>query len=475
LSGDWGVAQVGSLYSYSGRLSDFDVASGSGILTLPSANASRSAFLLRTLARDVDLSFTAWINKPITGSGIWIYGTVRRATNGSAYRPKMRIASDGSVYVVASRLVGSSESPLGSAVRIPGLVATPSTAIHLRTSVYGANPTTVQVRAWADGDAEPSSWQFSATDSTPALQTAGSIGVLAYASSDVTNGPYEVHFGDLRALTTDPPRLAGPELVGAGDIASCGGRGDEQTARLLGLVDGSASLFTLGDNTYPSGTADEFANCFGPSWGQFKARLHPTVGNHEYNTPGAAPYFDYFGAAAGDPGKGYYAYNVGSWRIYVLNTNCGIISCVPGSTQETWFRNDLAANATACSLVMYHHPRYSSGSEHGSSQFVQPLWQDMVNAGVEIALSGHDHDYERFAPMNASGQADPANGVRSFVVGTGGSVQRSLDSTVLPNSEVHTASAFGVLRLVLGEGAYEWEFIPVAGKTFTDRGSGTCH
>jgi hypothetical protein len=469
-SGDWQTADIGSLYSYQGKLADLGVAAGSGVMNLPNAGASRSAFLLSTLAADVDVSFTTWLEKTPTGD-VWVYSTVRRATDGSAYRPKIRI-SGGAVYVQVSRVTSSGESPLGPAVLVTGLTATPNVPIHVHAQATGSTPTTLVIRAWADGQPEPQTWQFSATDSTPALQVAGSVGLIAYANTNVTNAPLAVHFDDLLVTTTDPPRLVGEQLVGAGDISTCSGKGDEATARLLGFLPGT--VFTVGDNAYPEGSAADFANCYDPSWGAQKSRTWPTIGNHEYNTADAQPYFDYFGAAAGDPGKGYYAYDIGAWRVYVLNSNCGVVSCAAGSAQEVWFKTDLGLRNPQCSIAVWHHPRYSSGSEHGSSASVQPLWQDAYDAGVELVLSGHDHDYERFAPLDATGALDPSMGVREFVVGTGGAGLLTMNAA-LPNSEVRQSASWGVIRLVLGSGAFEWEFIPVAGSVFSDRGSGTCH
>jgi hypothetical protein len=274
------------------------------------------------------------------------------------------------------------------------------------------------------------------------------------------------------AATNNPvERVAGARFSGAGDIAACNSQGDEQTARLLKMLDGD--VFTLGDDAYPNGSATDFANCYEPSWGAVKERTYPAIGNHEYNTAGASGYFGYFGTAAGDPARGYYAFDEGTWRIYVLNSNCGIVSCAVGSAQEQWLRNDIAANSRQCALAITHHPRYSSGSS-GPNQSVQPLWQALYDNGVEMLLSGHAHDYERFSAMNAAGAA-AADGVRQFVVGTGGASHDSLAAAPLPTTEFRQAESFGVLSLVLGDGQYEWEFIPIAGQLVADRGSGTCH
>ncbi|MEO8273201.1 MAG: metallophosphoesterase [Chloroflexota bacterium] len=263
-------------------------------------------------------------------------------------------------------------------------------------------------------------------------------------------------------------------LVGAGDIASCSSSGDEATANLIEAIGGS--IFTLGDNVYSNGTSQEFTDCYGPTWGRtsIKSRTRPTAGNHDYNTSGATGYYGYFGAAAGDPTKGYYAYDLGAWRVYVLNSNCGVISCAQGSAQEQWLRGDLVANARACVVAMWHHPRFSSGTAHGSSTTVQPLYQALYDNDAELVLTGHEHNYERFAPQTATGVLDNARGLVEFVVGTGGVGHYAL-GTPLANSLVRNGTTYGVLRLALSANAWTFSFLPVAGQTFTDSGAGTCH
>ena len=261
-------------------------------------------------------------------------------------------------------------------------------------------------------------------------------------------------------------------LVGAGDIADCSSNGDEATANLLDTIDGT--VFTLGDNAYESGTAAEFQRCYDPTWGRQRDRTLPVPGNHDYNTPGAAGYFGYFGAAAGDPSTGYYATDLGTWRIYVLNSNCAAIGgCEAGSAQERWLRDDLAANPRACVLAMWHHPRFSSG-EHGNDPRTQALWQALYAAGAELVLSGHDHIYERFAPQAATGKADSRRGIVEIVAGTGGRSHYPFVQ-IRANSLVRDNTTYGVLRLVLADGAWSSEFIPVPGGTFSDSGNGTCH
>jgi hypothetical protein len=265
---------------------------------------------------------------------------------------------------------------------------------------------------------------------------------------------------------------ADPILVGAGDIARCDGTGDEATAALLDGIEGT--VFTLGDNAYQSGTTSEFANCYDPTWGDHKARTKPSVGNHEYATTNASGYFGYFAAAAGDPGKGYYSYDRGSWHVVVLNSNCSKVGgCVAGSPQEVWLEQDLAAHPSACTLAYFHHPRFSSG-DHGDSPSVTPLWETLYRAGADLIISGHDHSYERFAPQTPSGAADPTHGIRQFVVGTGGGGLTAF-GTAKPNSEVRIAKVHGVLKLALHQQGYDWEFVAAPGGTVNDSGSGSCH
>jgi len=266
--------------------------------------------------------------------------------------------------------------------------------------------------------------------------------------------------------------LTDPVIIAAGDIASCSSPGDEQTAALLDHLPGT--VITLGDNAYESGTIDEFNNCYDPTWGRQKERTYPSVGNHEYKTPDASGYFSYFGARAGDPQQGYYSYDLGVWHIIVINANCSEIGgCGADSPQLQWLQSDLAAHPALCTLAYWHQPRFSSGM-HGSETDLVPIWQTLYEAHAELVLNGHDHDYERFAPQDPFGTFDPINGIREIVVGTGGKDLRSIDN-VIDNSEVHDDDTWGVLSVTLHPTGYDWQFIPVAGETFTDSGSGTCH
>jgi hypothetical protein len=262
-------------------------------------------------------------------------------------------------------------------------------------------------------------------------------------------------------------------LIAAGDIADCDSTGDEATAQIVNQIPGTVA--TLGDTVYPVGNIKRFNQCYDPSWGPFKARTRPAVGNHEYEIRRAAGYFQYFGSIAGNPATGYYSYDLGKWHIVVLNSNCSMIAggCEAGSPQEQWLRTDLRAHPTTCTLAYWHHPRFSSG-EHGNDLEMLPIWQTLYEAGVDVVLNGHDHDYERFGPQDPTGKPDPARGIREFVVGTGGKNHYHFNK-IKPNSEVRNGDTFGVLKLTLHPSSYDWQFIPEAGKTFTDSGSGNCH
>jgi len=262
-------------------------------------------------------------------------------------------------------------------------------------------------------------------------------------------------------------------LIGAGDIADCTElAGAEATAKLLEANPGT--VMALGDLAYPDGSAENF-KCYDKTWGRMKSRTRPAVGNHEFHSKGATYYFEYFGGAAGDPKTGYYSYDLGSWHVVVLNSECKEVGgCQAGSPEERWLREDLAAHPAGCTLAYFHKPRFSSGLNHGDDLEVTPLWQALYDYNAELVLNGHDHDYERFAPQDPNGKSDPKRGIREFVVGTGGKSHREFGPTK-PNSEVRNNDAYGVLKLTLKAAGYDWQFLPEAGKTFSDSGSGSCH
>ena len=286
-------------------------------------------------------------------------------------------------------------------------------------------------------------------------------------------------FGIAAALDSrrggDPEALAGtgdPVILAAGDVAVCTTPHDELTANLLDTLEGT--VLTLGDLAYENGTAEEFTNCYDPTWGRHKARTMPSPGNHEYNTPGAPGYYGYFGAAAGDPTKGYYSFDIGAWHLISLNSNCSAIGgCGAGSAQEQWLRADLRAHPTACTLAYWHHPRFSSGN-HGNNSSVTALYQALYDYGADVVLAGHDHHYERFGPQTPAGAADAAYGVRSWVVGTGGRALYPIGAPK-PNQEAINNTSYGVLSMTLHASSYDYSFLPAVGSSFTESGTASCH
>ena len=271
-------------------------------------------------------------------------------------------------------------------------------------------------------------------------------------------------------ITVTAPPPPGVTLLAAGDISTCTNNNDEATAQLLD-ANPQGLVALLGDNVYDDGTKAEYDACYHPTWGRHKSRTMPSAGNHEYNTPNGAGYYEYFGSAAGDPAKGYYSYDHGDWHIIVLNSN---IARDGTSAQIQWLRGDLAANVgKACTLAYWHHPRFSSAL-HGNNSSVQTFWDVLYEFDADVILAGHDHSYERFAPQTGSGAADAARGIRGFVVGTGGRSHYALN-TLKANSEVFNGTTYGILKLTLSASSYTWQFLPVAGQTFTDSGTASCH
>ena len=272
------------------------------------------------------------------------------------------------------------------------------------------------------------------------------------------------------AATTSPPP-PDPVLVGAGDIASCGLETDEATAALLDDIEGT--VFTAGDNVYRAATRRTFEECFEPTWGRHKDRIQPAPGNHDW-LEGLDAYLEYFGdAAVNEDGDQWYTWQEGTWQVIVLDSNCRRVDgCGPESPQGRWLAETLEASDSRCTLAIFHHPRFTSG-EHGNAEAVAPFWDALYAAGADVIVNGHDHDYERFAPQDPSGDADPEKGIREFVVGTGGAGLREF-ADVVANSEIRASITHGVLALTLSDGSYAWEFHAVE-DGFEDRGTGECH
>ncbi|MBI3229808.1 MAG: metallophosphoesterase [Burkholderiales bacterium] len=267
-------------------------------------------------------------------------------------------------------------------------------------------------------------------------------------------------------------------VYAAGDIADCrdtsAANSDAlRTAKLLQPLlqqDPQARVLTLGDNTYPVGAPSEFRDCYQPTWGQFKSRTHPSPGNHDYYTAQGAGYYDYFGELAGPQKRGYYRVQIGSWQVFSLNSN---LKGVEQKDQIAWLKQELAANPARCTLAYWHHPVFSSGG-HGNSSRMQAVWDTLAAANADLVLVGHDHDYERFAPQDPEGKLDPARGIAQFVVGTGGSGLSPFGMR-RANSEKGQNEVHGVLKLVLKDDGYDWQFLAVDATRFQDKGSAACH
>jgi acid phosphatase type 7 len=278
------------------------------------------------------------------------------------------------------------------------------------------------------------------------------------------------------ATSTSTPLPSPAVLIGAGDISVCGLYEDKKTAALLKKLVTQyphAEIFTAGDNVQINGDMFEYTDCFGPTWGRFRERLHPSPGNHDWYAAEGKAYFDYFVELAGPDRRGYYSYELGEWHIVSLNSNCDTVSCDENSQQARWLKADLQQNPKRCTMLYWHHPLWDSGLVP-ISQAGAAFWKIAVEMGVDVVVNGHDHHYERFAPMNANGEIDPYGGVRAFIVGTGGAWLFELGDP-LPATEVRDNETLGVMRFLLYPDHYSWTFYPVEGSKFTDAGVDVCH
>jgi hypothetical protein len=356
-----------------------------------------------------------------------------------------------------------------------------SSRIFLESTAYGAKVLDIHTHRGTAAFTNPTASWITTPNGTRGIvftlflptgsAAPGEAGELIYYKQLPQPDPVIAAAGD---IACDP--TSSSFNLGLGTSSSCHAAYTSDILATRGL----SAVLPLGDEQYDNGVFTDFLSSYDLSWGRLKGLSYPAVGNHEYLTPGAAGYFDYFNGAssqtgrAGERGRGYYSFDVGTWHLIALNSNCGQVGgCSAGSPEETWLRNDLGAHPAACTLAYWHHPRFSSGN-HGDNTSVGPLWQALYDRGADVVLNGHDHDYERFAPQTATGAADSINGIREFVVGTGGKSHSSVGQPN-PNSEVRNADTYGVLRLTLRSSSYDWMFLPEAGKTFTDFGSGTCH
>jgi acid phosphatase type 7 len=292
-------------------------------------------------------------------------------------------------------------------------------------------------------------------------------GLMAGSAADAAAGPVIAAAGDIGCDPNNPEH-------GTGDFC----RQRETSDLLVGA--GLAAVLPLGDIQYNSASLANIMAVYHPTWGRVKSISRPVLGNHEGSGAG---YFDYFNGPgamngpAGPRGKGYYSFDVGNWHLIALNSNCDRVpgGCAAGSEQERWLRADLAAHPTGCTLAYWHQPRYSSGHDGELGHTVQAFWQALYDARAEVVLVAHSHHYERFAPLSAGGDVNQERGLRQFVVGTGGGFFTGGLGTLIPHSEVSQNDDFGVLKLELHQSSYDWRFVPIAGKTFSDSGSGSCH
>lgn len=406
----------------------------------------------------------------------WQFGD---GSTGSGVAPSHTYSSDGqyTVTLTVTDSRGAISAPDQTTVTIANVAPSVDAGSDVRT-IHGTSTSIAAtfsdpgiddgpwsyVLAWGDGTEEQGS-RSSQSESITGTHTYATIGTYTVRVT-VTDKDGGSAWDELTVEVAEPG--ADVYMVGAGDIARCDKSFDEATASLIDAIEGT--VFTLGDNAYPTGSDADFANCFQPSWGRHKSRMRPTPGDKDYETANAAGYYNYFGPVAGDPTKGYYSYDLGDWHIIVLNSR---IATNAGSPQEQWLRSDLAANPRLCTLAYWHDPLFYSQGTSGVRTAVKPLWNALYEHGVELVLNGSSRLYERFAKQTPEGVAD-ARGIREIIAGTGG-IALSSFGTIRPNSEVRDNSSYGVLKLTLSPTSYRWEFVPIAGKTFTDVGTTNCH
>jgi hypothetical protein len=354
-----------------------------------------------------------------------------------------------------------------SCVESPGITAPGELVVTIPAASIAVGDQIQVTASAASGIPTALSW----TSSDEAVATVSQSGLVTGVTAGIAT--ISVSAGERSGRATvnvvETEGTGSATLFAAGDIATCTNDFDEATAKILD-ANPTGVVAPLGDNAYVDGTAAEFASCYAPTWGRHLARTMPAVGNHEYQTPGATGYYGYFGAKAGDPAKGYYSYDLGEWHVVVLNSN---IAHDAASPQLAWLRADLTANRKACTLAYWHHPRFSSGN-HGNDSRESAIWDALYAHDADVILNGHEHNYERFAPQTPAGVADASRGIRAFVVGTGGTPLRAI-GTPKANSEVFNSTSHGVLKLTLSADGYAWQFLAVAGQSFTDSGSGRCH
>ena len=443
----------------------------------PVANAGSAQAGESSVTFDGSLSTDPQGELPLTYA--WNFGD---GTTGTGVTPTHEYAADGvyTVQLVVTDSKGNSSAPATTTATIQNLP--PVVDAGQNQSLLIGNLATVSA-TFTDLGINDGPWSYRIEWGDG---TADDVGSVAFQPGPIVASHMYAAVGTYtaRVFVTDIQGAEGQDdvsiqvrqpgsgevLLLAGDIASCSQTRDELTAQILDTIPGT--VFTLGDASYPNGTASEYTNCYGPTWGRSLSRTYEVLGNHEYNTAGALPTYDYFGDRAGPRGKGFYSVNIGDWHVVVINDN---ISMSSGSEQDKWLVADLAANTRSCTLALWHQPRYRSSNDgSGERTSRKILWDRLYAAGAEIVMSGHQHFYERFAPMDNLGNLNDATGIREFIVGTGGESTSLPTTTIAKNSEVRS-DAFGVMKLTLLPGSFEWKFIPMKGYTFSDTGTGTCH
>jgi PKD repeat protein len=420
---------------------------------------------------DLECSFTDSSTDPdgTIISRMWDYGD----GSSTSEVPAHTYAAEGtySITLTVADNAGASDAvahevTVSAPVPLPSSNTPPTAAFSSSCSMLTCTFTDASTDS--DGTVANRSWNFGDGSSSTAVSPAHTFAAEGTYSVGLT----VVDNSGASSSTSHSVTLANSEAVfiGAGDIAVCNSTyKDEATAALIAKYP-TATVYTVGDNAYPDGTSTDYSQCYTPSWGRFKDRTRPAPGNHDYHTSGATPYFDYFGANAGPAGRGYYSYDLASWHIISLNSEIDVSAT---SAQATWLKQDLASHRTTCTLAYWHKPLFTSSSLHGGATSMTSLFTILYDAGAEIVLSGHNHQYERFAPQRVDGTRDDARGVREFVTGSGGAGLYDF-GTAKPNSQVRY-KGFGVLKLTLRATSYAWEFMPIEGTSFTDAGTGECH
>lgn len=435
-----------------------------GATVVLSASGSGNALIQPSGPTDANGVATGTLSSTAAGSK-----TITAVVNG------ITITQQPSIIVTAGAISGTQSTILASPAAIVQTSGT-STITVTAKDAFGNPVSGATVVLAATGSGNNLSQPLAPTNGTGVASGTLSSSVLGNKVVTATAGGIALTQSDTVVVVAPGSSAV---LVGAGDIAVCNKQDDEATAAVVtGVLSATpgAEVFTLGDNAYEKGKLTEFNTCYHPSWGAFKNVTHPSAGNHDYNTSGAAGYYQYFGAAAGDSGKGYYSYDFGAWHVIVLNSE---ISTSANSPQLQWLQADLAAHPSVCTLAYFHQPLYSSvggtaGTTGATISSVRTFWDALYAAGADLVLSGHRHVYERLARMAPDGSPDPTNGIREIVVGSGGDSGGDL-TNIFPTSEVREGRTYGVIKLTLHQTSYDWQFLPAEGGTFTDSGSESCH